>query len=404
MHKKVLFVILDGIADLTEKTPLQLASKPNLDVLTKNGFAGLIENKEGHHPDSSLSTFVLLGYSKEDYPGRGYIEALGIGLRPTPGSVYLRANFATVKEVMHNELKTGTFNPHLIVVDRRAGRDKTGLFEMSKDIKEFFLDGVRIDFYKSLGHRGVVALNSMNISPNVSDSDPGIEGKEVEEIKPLTNDDLARKTAAALNKFELETYRILKEHPENRYRSVPANFILLRGASSYRYVKSFKDGFGLNGACVAASPAVKGIARVLEMEVVEISGTTADFKTNLTDKVLKALDLLNKYDFVILHILGCDAISHDKKFDLKRLFIEKIDREVFRRILEYTDFDKTMLVVASDHVTSVKTGMHMPGFMPFLIFTKGIQSNNIERFDEESCKQGPIVNIEDFMEEVIKFV
>jgi len=404
MHKKVLFVILDGIADLTEKTPLQLASKPNLDVLTKNGFAGLIENKEGHHPDSSLSTFVLLGYSKEDYPGRGYIEALGIGLRPTPGSVYLRANFATVKEVMHNELKTGTFNPHLIVVDRRAGRDKTGLFEMSKDIKEFFLDGVRIDFYKSLGHRGVVVLNSMNISPNVSDSDPRIEGKEVEEIKPLTNDDLAGKTAAALNKFELETYKILKEHPENRYRSIPANFILLRGASSYRYIKSFKDGFGLNGACVAASPAVKGIARALEMEVVEISGTTADFKTNLTDKVLKALDLLNKYDFVILHILGCDAVSHDKKFDLKRLFIEKIDREVFRRILEYTDFDKTMLVVASDHVTSVKTGMHMPGFMPFLIFTKGIQSNNIERFDEESCKQGPIVNIEDFMEEVIKFV
>ena len=110
MHKKVLFVILDGVADLTEKTPLQLASKPNLDLLTKNGFAGLIENKEGHHPDSSLSTFVLLGYNKEDYPGRGYMEALGIGLRPTPGSVYLRANFATVKEAMHDELKTYVYD------------------------------------------------------------------------------------------------------------------------------------------------------------------------------------------------------------------------------------------------------------------------------------------------------
>jgi len=404
MHKKVLFIILDGIADLTEKTPLQLASKPNLDLLTKNGFAGLIENKEGHHPDSSLSTFVLLGYSKEDYPGRGYLEALGIGLKSTPGSVYIRANFATVKEAMHDNLKTGEFNPHLIVVDRRAGRDTTGLFDMSKDIKEFFLDGVRIDFYKSLGHRGVVVLNSVSISSNVSDSDPGIEGKEVEEIRPLTNDELAAKTAAALNKFEIETYRILKEHPENRYRSVPANFILLRGASSYKYVKSFKDSFGLIGACIAASPVVKGIAKALDMEVIEISGTTADFKTNLTDKVLKALDLLNNHDFVILHILGCDAVSHDKKFDLKRLFIEKIDREIFKRILEYTDFDRTMLVVASDHVTSSKTGMHMPGFMPFLIFTKGIQPNGIGMFDEESCKQGPLVNIEDFMEEVMRFV
>jgi len=78
MSKRILFIILDGIADFNEKTPLKLANKPNLDLLTKNGFAGLIENRLAHHPDSGVSTFALLGYSKEDYPGRGYIEAMGI--------------------------------------------------------------------------------------------------------------------------------------------------------------------------------------------------------------------------------------------------------------------------------------------------------------------------------------
>ncbi|MEM5790830.1 MAG: hypothetical protein QXP77_02180 [Candidatus Aenigmatarchaeota archaeon] len=402
MHKKVLFLILDGISDNLEQTPLMLANKLNLDLIVKNSFAGLIENKEGEHPDSGISNFVLLGYDKEEYPGRGYLEALGINLKPTPGSVYIRANFATVKEVISN--KAGEFEPKLVVVDRRAGRDYTGLFEMAKDIKEFFLDGVRIDFYKSLGHRGVIVLNSVAISPNVSDSDLEKEGVEVPEIRPLTNDNEAVKTAAALNKFEKETYRILKNHPANKYRSVPANYILLRGASCYKYVKSFKDNFGLKGACVAASPVIKGIARALEMDVFDVSGATGDLKTDLKAKVLKALEVLNNYDFVVLHILGFDVAAHDKKPNLKRLFIEKVDREVFGKILEYVDFNKTLLVVASDHVTSSKTGEHLSGFLPFLIYTKGIESNKIEKFDEESCRQGPVINIEDFMEEVLNYL
>jgi 2,3-bisphosphoglycerate-independent phosphoglycerate mutase len=404
MQKKVLFVILDGIADDLTDTPLKLAVKTNLDLITKNGFAGLIENREGGHPDSAISNFVLLGYEKDEYPGRGYLEALGINLKPTPGSVYVRANFATVKEAMHDDFKTGTYEPHLVVVDRRAGRDASGLFEMAKDIKEFFLDGVRIDFYKSLAHRGVIALNSIAISPNVSDTDLETEGTEVPEVKPLSNDNESAKTAAALNKFEKETYRILKNHPANKYRSVPANFILLRGASCYRYVKSFKDNFGLKGACVAASPVIKGIARAFEMEVFDVSGTSGDLKTDLRAKTLKALEVLNNHDFVVLHILGCDVAAHDKKPNLKRLFIEKIDREVFAKILEYVDFSETLLVVTSDHPTSSKTGTHIPGFLPFVIYTKGIEPNHIQKFDEESCKQGPAINIEHFMEEVLKYV
>lgn len=403
MHKKVLFVILDGISDNIEKTPLMMASKPNLDMLTKNGFAGLIENREGKHPDSGISNFVLLGYPKEEYPGRGYLEALGMNLKITPGSVYVRANFATVKEVVEDKFKTGNYEPRLIVTDRRAGRDASGLFEMSKTIKEFFLDGVRIDFYKSLGHRGVAVLNSVDVCGDVTDSDPGIEGKEVLDVRPLRDENDAFKTAAALNKFSKEVYKILKNHPSNKYRKVPANYILLRGASCYQYVKSFKDRFGLNGACVAASPVIKGIARAMEIYVEDVSGATADLKTDLKAKVLKALDLLNKYDFVILHILGCDITSHDKNPRLGSMFIEKIDREAFKRILEYTDFDKTLLVVCSDHPTSSKTGEHTQGFMPFLFYTNGIESNKIEKLDEKSCKEGKIVNIEDFMEEVLEF-
>ena len=148
---------------------------------------------------------------------------------------------------------------------------------------------------------------------------------------------------------------------------------------------------------------IVGIARAIDMDIIEVSGATGDLKTNLMDKTLKALDALKDHDFVVLHILGADVASHDKSLNQKRFFIEKIDREVFRRILEYTDFDKTMVVVTSDHVTSIKTGDHSEGFVPFVIYTKGIESNKIPKFDERSCKQGPVIEIEEFMEKVLSF-
>ena len=287
--------------------------------------------------------------------------------------------------------------------DRRAGRDSSGLFEMSKDIKEMFVEGVKFNFYKSLGHRGVVGLNSVNVSSNVSDSDPEVEGKEVLKIRPTKNDDASVKTADALNKFSRNIYDILSKHPANKYRKLPANFLLLRDAGQYKYVKSFKDKYGLDTACVAASPVIKGIARSMDMHVENVSGATGDLKTDLRAKLLAALELLSNKDMVILHILGCDVCSHDKNPRLGAVFMEKIDREVFGRIMEYVNFDRTLVAVCSDHITSSKTGLHSPGNMPFLIYTKGIESNSIQALDEKNCQRGPVVKLEDFMKEVLKF-
>jgi 2,3-bisphosphoglycerate-independent phosphoglycerate mutase len=78
--KKILFVLLDGAADIPRdgyKTSYQSAHKPNLDKLAKNGVSGLIDNNLGDHPDSGHSLFSLFGYTMSEYPGRGYLDALG---------------------------------------------------------------------------------------------------------------------------------------------------------------------------------------------------------------------------------------------------------------------------------------------------------------------------------------
>ncbi|MEM5804525.1 MAG: 2,3-bisphosphoglycerate-independent phosphoglycerate mutase [Candidatus Aenigmatarchaeota archaeon] len=412
MAKKVLLVILDGAADgLIEgkQTTLQAANKPALDFFAEKGFAGLIDNRLGTDkfgPDSGVSTFALFGYDPKDYPGRGYLDALGIGLDPKPDEVCIRANFATVREVP-SSMSTVPYNPKtllqpdFIVLDRRAGREKEGLKEIAESIASISIDGTVVRFHKSVGHRCIVMLRNVLASPHVSDSDPGVAGMKVQEIKPLTNDNAAVHTASVLNRWTREAGRIMKEHPANKFRMNPANMILLRGASMRREIDSFENMFGKKAACVAASPVVRGIARATGMDVIDVPGATGDLNTNLRDKAMAALDALRKHDFVILHILGPDVAAHDRKFDTKRGFIEKIDREVFKRIMEYLDVSSTLLVVTSDHITSIFSGMHESGAFPFAIYGKDVQPNEVRGYDEHSCSRGPVITIDEFMEILI---
>jgi len=418
MPKKILLVILDGIADgeqAERKTTLQEAYKPCLDEFTRNGIGGLLDNqleeREGLGPDSGVSIWTLFGYPKSDYPGRGYLDALGAGVPVKPTDVCLRANFSTVKETEKPTIPKVPLNPktpstrELIVVDRRAGREKEGLVDLAKAIHEINIDGMWVRFYKSLAHRGVVLISSASASPNISNSDPGINNVPVLEIKPLTKDNEAVRTATTLNKWSRKVYQILKEHRANKYRKFPANYILLRDPGMWRSLKPFSEKFGMKAAVVAASPVVRGIAHALEMDVINVVGASGDMKTNLRDKTLAALDALPNHDFVVLHILGTDVAGHERDPAVKIGYIEKIDREVFGRIREYLNTEKTVLAVTSDHLTNVFSGVHEKGAFPFCIYTKGIEPNKTQSFDEVSCKEplGPKLHLKDFMELLLSY-
>ncbi len=396
--KKVLFVILDGAGDGMEKgTSLEVAHKPVLDEFTKNGLAGLIDNKSGKHPDSGISTWQLFGYPIDRYPGRGYLDAMGVDLPPRPNTLYIRANFATVEKKMKKAAE-GQFEYKYIVVDRRAGRDETGLKEIAKDIAEMNIEGFNIKFHKSVAHRGILMLSNVNASPYVTDTDTGIVGEAIEKISATRPDAKSKQTAEVLNKWLHESIRIMENHPVNKQRIMPANYLLLRGASFWNTEKPFSEVHGLKGAVVAKSPVVRGIGKHLEMDVIDVMGATADMKTDLKAKAMAAIEALRDHDFVLLHILAPDIAGHDKIVRTKAGIIEKIDREVFARIEEYVDFDRTVLCVTSDHITSVFTGNHEAGKFPFVVYTRGIEANKVNAYYEMECKKGPSIDIGELME------
>ena len=370
---KTLLVILDGAAD--KKSAFAKAKKPYIDMLASNSTCGIWSGPQApnYNPRSlsSVATLEILGYSYKDEPGRGYLEALGSGLMPDKSSVYIRGNFAFVKGKK--------------IVDRRAGRDEKYLDilvrEVNKKIKS--IDGVKIKLHRLVGHRLVLVISGKGLSRRVSDGDIG---KNIVKIKQL--EAKAKKTAKVLNEFIDKSTKILSNHSSNKKRRIPANFILLRGPGSYQKVESFKKKYNMRACSISGVNIIRGISRYVGIDIIDTP--FSQLENDLTQRTKKAIEATEKYDFVILHINGADTYAHNKDFSGKVRYIEKIDKTVFSRLIKLRHLT---IAVISDHMTDSRTGEHVFGHVPFLIYTPE-ENGEYEKikYSEKACTRFIIDN------------
>jgi 2,3-bisphosphoglycerate-independent phosphoglycerate mutase len=373
---KFILIVLDGAGDLGRDTPLETANKPNMDSLAKKGKCGMLDLNYGKNVNSDFGYLNILGcYSKESYPGRGYLETLGVGMNPGPDDLCIRSNFATLDS--NGNIK-----------DRRAGRDDTGLKGFCEKLDGMEIDGVRFTVRKSAGHRIVIVMEGENISDRIIPNDPFRTGVPLQQIVSRDGDKKGKFTASVLNKFLSRTHKILIKEPVNNEREFPANAIMIRNIGRRKYMKSFQERFGMKGCCVAGVPIAKGVARFLDMDVIEVEGANGMPDTNLEGKFMATGKALDKYNLVFLHINGTDILSHEAKRLKKQEFIEKIDKEIGK-----LPKDKDMVfMITCDHRTDserdYKKYRHTPDQVPFLISGNGVNPDNVERFDEKSCASG----------------
>ena len=99
---KYLIMIGDGMSDyplpeLNNKTPLEVANKPNIDKLTKKGRSGLGKNAPDHLPiGSDVANMSIFGYNPDEYyTGRGPLEAVSQGIKTEQNDVVFRCNLIT---------------------------------------------------------------------------------------------------------------------------------------------------------------------------------------------------------------------------------------------------------------------------------------------------------------------
>ncbi|MEN6589288.1 MAG: phosphoglycerate mutase, partial [Proteiniphilum sp.] len=101
---KRIIILGDGMADepiasLGNKTPLQAANTPYMDMLAKKGRNGLLNTvPDGFSPGSEIANLSVLGYDVPSvYEGRGVLEAASMGVDILPGEMAMRCNLVCIE-------------------------------------------------------------------------------------------------------------------------------------------------------------------------------------------------------------------------------------------------------------------------------------------------------------------
>ncbi|RMF78882.1 MAG: phosphoglycerate mutase, partial [Nitrospirae bacterium] len=317
------------------------------------------------------------------------LEAAGVGLVVGPGDVAFRCNFATVAP--------GGDDPFALpLLDRRAGRIDAGTEALAAAVDGMELEaGVVAHLVPAAQFRAALLLRGPGLAPRVSDVDPGAAAIE-EGLRPCRaldgEDTAADHTAHLVNRFVVESHRILRDHPVNRERRAAglpeANCLLPRGAGGPPASGGLLRRYGVRAAVVSGDATVLGLARACGHTPVEDPRFTADPATDLAAKVAAAEAALADHDLVFLHVKGGDTLSHDRKPEALRDFLERVDRELAPLLTE-----ERVVAVTGDHSTPCTLGYHSGDPVPALLAGPGGRRDGATRFAEGDCLTGGLGRI-----------
>lgn len=388
---RCILLILDGLGDrghavLDGQTPLQRASTPNLDRLASLGMTGLYHPwLQGMALPSEIAHFLMFGYDAADFPGRGYIEALGENIPLGDKDAALLGRIFTVEQ-QKDELMVAVENPKV---------EQATCQELQGAIQSFHWEGVEVTFVPTGGIRGIVIVKG-DVSPEITDSNPIYEGRPLMEVLPWekTQDDAkARKTAAALNRYTLWAYQELSRHPHNKERIrqglPPLNAVGLQRAGQYRPVMPFGEKWGFKALAIAAGSIYRGLSQYLGLEIIPVKDTDrpdADLRERL-ELAHKAKD----YDFVYIHTKAPDEAAHTKNPLTKVDVIAALDQSLDFALQEIVTDAETLLVITADHSTNSDGEMiHSGESVPLLMVGKYTRRDQVTQFNEVSCAPGAL--------------
>ena len=161
-----------------------------------------------------------------------------------------------------------------------------------------------------------------------------------------------------------------------------------------------------SGSVISAVDLIQGIGKYAGLDVVKVKGATGLADTNYEGKAASAIEALRNQDFVFVHVEASDEAGHDGDVDLKVKTIEYLDSRIVKPVYEEVKNwnEPVCIAVLPDHFTPVEQRIHVGEPVPFLIYYPGIESDSVDRYDEESCVSGGfgMIRLNEFMQTLMK--
>lgn len=377
---KYIVLVGDGMADypieqLGQKTPLEVAKTPNMDFIARDGRLGRIKTiPDNMAPGSDVAIISILGYDPvKYYTGRGPLEAANLGIKLGWDEVAFRCNLITAG------------NDTLI--DYSAGHISSKEAEILIKHIDKKLGTQSIKFYPGISYRHIMVIKDTEL-PDPQDiickPPHDIMGESISKNLPKG------KNAQILIKLMHDSKAVLEGHEINMVRidlkENPANMIWLWGCGKNPVMPKFTDKYGLTGSVISAVDLIKGLGRILGLEVINVVGATGYYDTDYKGKAEAAIKALKNKDFIFLHVEAPDEAGHNGDLRQKLTAIERFDQLVVGTILNaYKRKKNFRILVLPDHATPVAVKTHTKDPVFFGIFGQDIVGRGFVGYNEKEA-------------------
>ena len=417
---KHIIILGDGMADLPVerlggKTLLQYAHKPMMDQLAREGRCGrLITVPEGFPPGSEVANTAILGYDlNKVYEGRGPLEAASIGYEMADDDFAIRCNIITLADGMiitHNGGNLETEDADVLIKYLNEN--------LAKPINE--REGCeRVKFITGIQYRHLLVIKggSKHIVCAPPHDHPNEAWRELlvkaEENAPVEAGRLsAQQTADLINEMILKSQDLLAKHPFNQERAKrgerQANSIWPWSGGYRPSMEPLQQQYPAikSGTVISAVDLIRGIGHYAGLKIVEVEGATGLADTNYEGKAQAAIEALENDDFVFVHVEASDEAGHDGDLELKLKTIEYLDQRLIAPIYNKVESSNEPVCIAilPDHLTPVEQRIHVGQPVPFLIWYRGIEADDVQQYDEVSCVSGSygLLKLNEFMQALMK--
>ena len=378
---KYIVILGDGMAGeplaaLGERTTLEAAATPTMDLLASMGQMGLAKMvPDGMKPGSDVANLAVLGYDPQrNYSGRSPLEALSVGVSMEPTDIIHRCNLVTLSEEEPYAEKT--------IIDHSSGEISTADADILMDAVRQAFDNDEFRFFTGTSYRHITVWKNGTVLDFEQPHDH--LGQVIGAFLP---------EHPAFRSMMERSFDILNNHPLNLQRAAEgknkANSLWFWGAGTKPSLSNFQEKTGLKGTMISAVDLLKGIAVGAGMQVAEVEGATGSLHTNYAGKAAAAVNALLKdgQDFVYIHVEAPDEMGHQGSMTDKVTAIEYLDSRIIAPVkaaMDDSGEDYRMLILP-DHPTPIRIRTHSSDPVPFILYDSRHQTRKIARYTEKDA-------------------